>query len=285
MSLRSLLVPVSGHPADELSLEAALELARMFEAHISAVCIRPDPADVLRYVAEWSYPILVENAVATAQSHAVDIAGKAAALFEGWRKRHRLPAANEPAGGGVSLAWEDRIGEAGAVLRDLARFADLVVMRGLGEVGPIEGDMMMESVLFDAGRPVLLLPPKTQVKLQGCALIAWDGGPGALHAIGAALPILTRIGQVKILTVDGGAHIQAPSLIDYLARHGVKAESVEIHGAAGGVGPAMLAEVRRQEAGLLVMGAYRHSRMREVVFGGTTRHIVTHVEVPVLMAH
>jgi nucleotide-binding universal stress UspA family protein len=284
MTLRSLLVPVSGHAADEITLETALELARAFEAHLSAICIRPDPTDVVRYVAEWSYPILIEDAVATAQTHAADMAGKAAALFDGWRKRHRLPAPGTAAGG-VSLEWEERVGESGAVLRDLARFADLTVMRGLGEKGPVEGDGMLEAVLFDAGRPVLLAPAKGRKTIFGTALIAWDGGPEALHAVTASLPILARSRHVKVLSVNGDPHVKAADLIIYLHRHQVHADLVEITAAGGAVGAAVLTEARRLDADLLVMGAYRHSRMREVMFGGTTRHIVTNVELPVLMAH
>ena len=286
MTMRLLLVPVTGHVADEATLETARSLGEAFDSHLCAICIRPDPADVVRYVAEWSYPILVEDAVAAAEQHANQIARDATAMFDRWRQKWQLPLRDQPsASQGVSVSWRDELGAPAIVLRDAARFSDLVVMRGLGEEGPVEGDVMLEAVLFDAGRPVLLVPRKPPQSMFNAALIAWSGGREELHAVTASLPILARMKEVEICTVGTGPDTGLRELVTYLAWNGIAARPAALEPGQRTVGQALLDEARRIDASLLVMGGYHHSRAREVVFGGTTRRIVTKVEIPVLMAH
>lgn len=286
MTMRLLTVPVTGHPADESTLDTALMLGEPFRSHISAACIRPDPADIVRYVAEWSYPILVEDAVATAEQHAAELSRDAAKMFDQWRQKRQVPLADRPAETeGVTLSWREEVGAPGVVLQDIARFTDLVVMRGLGEDGPVEGDAMLESVLFDAGRPVVLVPRKSPSALFNAALIAWSGGREELHAVAAGLPILSRMGRVEICTVGDNTDNKLDELVSYLAWNGIAAQPIELKPGSKSVGDALLDEAGRIGATMLVMGGYHHSRTREVVFGGTTRRIVTNVKIPVLLAH
>jgi nucleotide-binding universal stress UspA family protein len=286
MSLRTLLVPITGQASDEIVLDAAFSLARSFDSHISVVCIRPNPTAVVQYAVEWSYPILLDSAVATAEQHSVEVGRKAAAMFERWRLCHQLPIAAAPAhGAGVSVSWQEFASEASDVLRDHARFADLVVMHGLSETPPIDGDAMLEAVLFDAGRPILLVPGKPVDTFSGTALIAWDGAREVLSAVTAALPILARMGTVRILTIDGDAGAKAGELAAHLAWHGIAASTHDAPAGSGTVGEAVLREAKQMEAGLLVMGGYHHSRAREVLFGGTTRRIISAAKIPVLLAH
>ena len=286
MTMRLMLVPVSGHPSDEAILDTALALGEPFDAHLSAICIRPDAAEIVRYVAEWSYPILVEDAVTAAEQHASAVSRDATQMFDQWRQKRQLPLVAQPSTAhGVSVSWREEVGASAMVLRDAARFSDLVVMRGLGEDGPVEGDAMLEAVLFDAGRPVLLVPRQPPPSLFRAALIAWSGGREELQAVAAALPILAKMEKVEICAVGANPETKLDELVRYLAWNGIAARPEALDPGQRTVGDALLAEARRIEASLLVMGGYHHSRAREVVFGGTTRRIVTKVEIPVLMAH
>lgn len=285
MSVRCLLVPVTGNPADEFVLDAAFSLARSFDAHIAVICMRPDPTDVVRYTVEWSFPILMDEAVATAECHSTEIGRKALAMFERWRLCHELPIAAAPSDtAGVSVSWQEHVGAPGSVLRDVARFADLVLMRSLTQSGPIEGDEMLEAALFDTGRPVLLVPGQPVDTLSGTALIAWDGAREALSAVTAGLPLLARMGTVRILTIDG-AHTKAEELAAYLAWHGIAADTHDATRGSQTIGEAVLREADKIEAGLVVMGGYHHNRTRELLFGGTTRDILFASKIPVLLAH
>ncbi|MDB5394823.1 MAG: putative universal stress protein UspA and related nucleotide-binding protein [Rhodospirillales bacterium] len=286
MSLRSLLVPVTGQTGDEMVLHAAFSLARNSDAHISVLCIRPDPTDVVQYAVEWSFPIMMDEAVAAAELHSAKVGRKASAMFERWRSSHELPISAAPSiGDGVSVSWQEHVGAPGPVLRDLSRFTDIVVTRSLAGYGSIEGDEILEATLFDSGRPVLIVPSKPVDNFSGTALIAWDGGREALRAVTAALPLLARMGTVRILTIDGDAGTKAKELALYLAWHGVHAD---VHDAVRGsatIGESVLSEASKIEAGLVVMGGYHHSRTREMLFGGATRDVIFACKIPVLLAH
>lgn len=286
MALGALLLPVTGHRADDGALEIAFEIAKAFGSHLSAVCLRPDPVDIVRYVADWSSPVLAGNTLAVVENQAQEEARDAAKAFEEWRVRRGVPLGDgRDKSGGVTVSWGERIGASATILRDLARFANLVIMRGLGPQGPVDGDAMLEAVLFDAGRPVLLTPAKEPADLFHTALIAWAGGREEMRAITVALPILARMQRVEVRTIGGGSDHGTDQLVQYLARNDVRASAARMEAGERSVGEALLKEGKRIEASFLVMGGYHHSRAREAVFGGTTRQIITHVEMPVLLAH
>jgi nucleotide-binding universal stress UspA family protein len=291
MGLRALLLPVTGHHADDVALRIAFEIAQTFDSHLSALCLRPDPLDIARYVADWTAPVMTGELVAAVESEAASAAQDAGREFDEWRVRHGLPAgpnhanANHAGAHGVSVSWAERTGTPGIILGEAARFADLVVMRGLGPNGPVDGDAMLEAVLFDAGRPILLSPSVAPASLFEGALIAWAGGREEVRAITAALPLLGRMKRVEIRTIGGNGNAQTDELIAYLGHHGVAATAARMEPGGRSVSETLLAEARGIGASLLVMGGYHHSRTREAVFGGTTRQIISHVELPVLLAH
>jgi nucleotide-binding universal stress UspA family protein len=286
MDLRALLLPVTGHHADDVALRIAFEIAQAFDSHLSALCLRPDPVDIARYVADWTAPVMTGELVAAVEHEAAAAAADAGAAFDAWRTRHGLPPDRERVGlNGVSVSWHERTGMPGPILRDAARFADLVVMRGLGPNGPVDGDAMLEAVLFDAGRPVLLSPTAAPASLFEGALIAWAGGREEVRAIAAALPLLSRMKQVAIRTIGAHEDAHTEDLIAYLRHHGVAATAAQMQPGGKTVSETLLSEAKATQASLLVMGGYHHSRTREAVFGGTTRQIISHVELPVLLAH
>jgi len=286
MSLRALLLPITGHHADDVALRIAFEIAQTFDSHLSALCLRPDPVDIARYVADWTAPVMTGELVAAVESEAAAAARDAGAAFAAWRERHGLPADTERAGvNGVSVSWHERTGMPGVILRDAARFADLVIMRGLGPNGPVDGDAMLEAVLFDAGRPILLSPAVAPSSLFEGALIAWAGGREEVRAIAAALPLLGRMKQVAIRTIGAHEDAHTEEMITYLGYHGINATAAQMDPGGRSVSETLLGEAKTMGASLLVMGGYHHSRTREAVFGGTTRQIISHVELPVLLAH
>ncbi len=118
-------------------------------------------------------------------------------------------------------------------------------------------------------------------------LVAWNGTREAARATHDALPFLTQADKVVVLGVSasGEDHIPGADLSTHLARHGV---SVEIHNREANdvsVGDAILNAASDYGADLLVIGAYGHSRLRELVLGGVTRHLLRHMTIPVLMSH
>jgi len=117
------------------------------------------------------------------------------------------------------------------------------------------------------------------------ALIAWAGGREEVRAIAAALPLLARMKQVAVRTIGAHDDAHTDELIAYLGYHGIAATAAQMQPNGKPVSETLLTEAKALGASLLVMGGYHHSRTREAVFGGTTRQIISHVELPVLLAH
>lgn len=197
-----------------------------------------------------------------------------------------------------SLRWsvETAVAQLGA-MSDLialrARFSDLVIQPrpyGTGQGG--EAEAVVEAALFEGQAPVLVLPdghtftgatPKRIV-------IGWNQSREAMIAVRRALPFLKRAAMVNITVIDPPAHGPERSdpggaLCQMLVRHGVKAEVSVLARTMPRVSDVLNRHVRDQNADLLVMGAYGHSRFREAILGGATRNMLEQAEVPVLMAH
>jgi len=176
-------------------------------------------------------------------------------------------------------------GMAGDALAVEARTADLfVATRPYGD--PADAVNMEVAVLFGSGRACLFVPPKAQTPYSfGTVVVAWNGSRESARAVAEAMPFLKLAGQVIVVMVgEGEATASGGDIARHLSRHGISAVIGTAEAGSDGAGEALLAEVRRVGAGLLVMGGYGHSRLREWILGGTTRHILANADVPVLMA-
>jgi nucleotide-binding universal stress UspA family protein len=173
-----------------------------------------------------------------------------------------------------------------------ARYADLALV-GLGGAGSLPDSVheLVAVLLSDSGRPVILGP--AQARPLDCAriVIGWQPSAHCVRAVHEALPLLERAQAVDLVCIDPRrgeeGHGQEPGadLALHLARHGVQVTVHVESGAGDEPGAVLLRRARELGAGLLVVGGYSHSRLREWAVGGTTRHLLTHATVPVLMAH
>ncbi len=147
----------------------------------------------------------------------------------------------------------------------------------------------LETVLFETGRPVLIAPPDPPATLGRTVAIAWNGSTETARAVAFAMPFLEAAESVVVLTVEG-ALVPGPSgrdVADGLARHGIEAQTVDVPGKRSpmSAGSIMLEESARHNADLLFKGGYTQSRLRQMIFGGATSHILQSATLPVLMAH
>ncbi|MGZ5183455.1 MAG: universal stress protein, partial [Ramlibacter sp.] len=175
-----------------------------------------------------------------------------------------------------------------------SRYADLVVLSQDGEVepdGPVRVRGLPEHVALRGARPVLVVPDGYQGEpIPGTAVVGWDGGTQALRAITAALPLLVRAAGVKLAVINpdelSELHGEQPGadMALYLARHGAQVEVV-VERTRATAGQALCALAKACGAGLLVSGAFGHSRYREWMLGGTTRELLERARVPLLIAH
>lgn len=176
-------------------------------------------------------------------------------------------------------------GTAGQALAAEARTADLfVATRPYGD--PADEVHMEVSVLFGSGRACLFVPPKgVAPKNFGTILVAWNGSREAARAIAEAMPLLKAATQVVVVSIGEESEVEfGGDIARHLSRHGIAAVIGTIEASMEGPGDALLGEARRIGADLLVMGGYGHSRFREWILGGATRHVLSSAEIPVFMA-
>jgi nucleotide-binding universal stress UspA family protein len=144
----------------------------------------------------------------------------------------------------------------------------------------------LEAALFDTRRPVLMVPESFRADLFGRTIVAWNGSAEASSAVALAMPLLAEAQSVGVFTAVETKHPgTAEELIAYLDWQGIAAERVSVNPAAVSVGADLLSTAERAGAGLIAMGAYTHGRMRQIVFGGVTSHVMQNAALPVLMAH
>lgn len=182
-----------------------------------------------------------------------------------------------------SLPYPEIVGR----LATLARSYDLTIL----DAGPRTFDLdreAIETVLFSSGRPVIAVPPGHPAFSGRRIIVAWDGSAQAARAANDALPFLRAAEAVEIVSVGDEAEIHegvpGAEFAPHLARHGVNVSVNDLPRTEG------IADVLRMQAGLfradmIVMGAYRHSRAREFLFGGVTRSLLRQSPAPLFLAH
>lgn len=182
--------------------------------------------------------------------------------------------------------WRGRLDDAPARFSRDARTFDHTFLVPLPDNSSQQA--IVEAVLFGSGGPVWIFPAEAASAHLRTVAIAWDGGRAAARAVRDALPILSRADDVTILTVADDKPIDGASvaaLRDYLEAHGVPAVSVSIERGEQPVGDALQDAALECGAGLLVMGGYGHSRLREFALGGATRSVLGRAALPILLSH
>ena len=277
---KTIVVHVDGSPQQDSRMAAAARLAREHGAHLVGSAATG---------ISWTDYLLLTGSMA---------APVPPADFDGLRETaalHLRAFTDRAAKLGVASV-ETRLIEdtADGALLLQARYADLVVLSR--DVDPEPGipprvRRLPEHVALRGPRPVLVVPPAyADAPIAATVVAGWDGSTQALRALAAALPLLARADGVRLVLVNpdqlSDAHGEQPGadMALYLARHGVKVDVVleRTHATAG---DALMALARTAGAGLIVAGAYGHSRYREWVLGGVTRELLERAPAPLLLAH
>lgn len=258
MMIKKLLVPVPGPSGAEAAITTAVMVARLWDAHITVLHVRTDDqrAQAVRAV--------FNNTMA---SLGVTV-GEAS-----------------PGGGGsmASFSWVTSR-EADQVAQQ-ARLSDLIVVPHPEAGDEASSSDALHAVLFDSGRPVLVAPHVAPRRIGTRICVGWNGTAESSSAVYVLIPWLKRASAVRILSAEGYQRRgpAAPELAEYLSLHGVEADWVMFPPAGGVVGAGLLAAAQQFDADLLAMGAYSHSRWRQMILGGVTRHVLANANLPVIM--
>ena len=279
MAYKTLLVQIDETKANAGRLQAAVDLARAHEAHVTGLYVIREP-ELPGFVTAQ----LPRDAIDAQRAGAEEAARAATGAFLAKTDREGIKADSRIARAPVH--------EVAALFARHARYADLVVA---GQADPDEpgpgGRHMVEDLVLSAGRPVLVIPYIGAAKPVGrIVTVAWDAGREAARAVADAMPLLEAAKQVHVVMVnpesgdDGHGAEPGADIALSLARHGVDTEAHAISGTDLEEGDAILSWLSDSGSDLLVMGLYGHARFRELVLGGVSRRILESMTVPVLMA-
>jgi len=287
MGWASILALLDGNETDRAVAMTGLAIGKAFDATVEGLIVRPDPREAVRLAIDGMSPAMIEGVIDAARDEAERRIVKARAAFKSACDDAGVPLDAAVKGGSVCAAWHERVGPTADAIANQGRLSDVVVVSHPVRRGSDDADIAVETVLFETSRPLLLTGPEPMVPENLRALVAWNGGRESALAVHAALPLLQRAEHVSVVEVNGEG-IRGPTgkeLCGYLSRHGIQATSDLLTGNEKPVPDMVLDHAKQTGAGLLVMGAYGHSRLRELVLGGVTRRMLIDAELPILMAH
>ncbi|GJE73973.1 universal stress protein [Methylorubrum suomiense] len=287
--MKTLLVPVTLHDALPSVFETALLVARRFGSLIEGVALRPALAEYVPVDMVGGMTWLRDEEAD--QAEAQDAGARFVAAMEAAGLPRREPGAvcspDASANAGARYRWRPDVPPGDAFLGQYARLFSATVV---GRPGPEDGAPRMttfETALFESGRPILLAPPEAPSCLGESILIAWNGSTETARAIAFAMPFLRRARRTLVLSAEGGM-VPGPSAEDVarsLALEGIEASHKELLAGRRTPGELYLDTAESVGCDLIIKGAYTQSRLRQMIFGGPTSHILSQARVPVLMAH
>jgi nucleotide-binding universal stress UspA family protein len=280
--MKSILVPTEHGSAMASALDTALLLAQKFGSCIEGFPLRPAVADLVAMDPDSGLTM-----VAVKENDA-EMVRQAEMLFRAFMEsRHLSQRIGE---GQTSLSWSwltdspsghDFVGSYGRVF-------DMIVLARPGDEWQSPSMITLESALFESGRPVLIAPPASPRSLGTNILVAWNNSTEQARTMADAMPLLRLAERITILTVEG-ATVAGPSgeqMARSLKLNGIAADTVTMKPLGKrSAGETILAKADELGCDLIVKGAYTQSRLRQMIFGGTTRHILANAKLPLLMAH
>jgi nucleotide-binding universal stress UspA family protein len=276
--IKDIIVNLELRIARDPAREFAIAIAETFDTHVAGVAFAYAP-EFPGYVILEIPPQILAQMIAQSEKAAVD----AIERFDAAARRSLVSAEHR---------LLKTIGaEAPAILSTLARRFDLSVFMQ-SEPASVDNDDMIETSLFDSGRPVIVVPyiQKDGLRLDR-VVCCWDGSRAAARAINDALPLLIKATAVDLLIVlnkktkSDQSEIRGVEMAKHLARHDVKVEIEAVPAADIDVTSAILSYVADNSGTLIVMGGSGHARLREIILGGVTRDMLKSMTVPVFMSH
>ncbi len=279
--MKTILVPTEQNAGMASALDTALLLAQKFESCIEGFPLRPAVTNVVAMDPDAGLTM-----VAVKENDA-EMVRQAEDLFRSFMERHGVKWRADQAAASLSWAWNPAAPSGHDFVGSYGRVFDVIVLARPGEEWQSPSMVTLESALFESGRPVLIAPPAAPRSLATHVLIAWNRSTEQARATAFAMPLLRLAERITILTVEGST-VAGPSGVELarsLKMNGIDAEPISITPGKVSAGETILNKAAELGCDLIVKGAYTQSRLRQMIFGGATRHILANAKLPVLMAH
>ena len=288
--IKTILVQATGSETDFATFDAALQVARLFAAHLDVLHVRLDTVEVaVAMTADaGGGGALTPGLIEQLEQEVGEREAKAWQMFAEFCARASLDVATAPAAGTAkpTAQWHVETGQEPRWMAAYGLTADLIAVTR-GSPDDATARSILEAVLLETGRPLLI--PSAAAASAAMAekiAIAWKPTPQAARAVASAMPLLAQAKEIVVMTVgeEEGRRDHADRLVQSLAWHGIAAVIERLAPGPQGAAETLLAAASAK-AGLLVLGGYGHSRLREWVFGGFTQRVLADAPLPVLIAH
>jgi len=285
--MKTMLLPLEESDGLPSILRTALLAASAFGSYMEGLHVRPGLTGVVAAGAEGlvaATPGLIESFEREDQARAQRVR----AFFEAFMRENRVErSASLAPQAAATFGWYEETSQGEATIGSRGRVFDLIVVGRPVRGGSSAAMTTLETALFESGRPLLIAPPQAPARLGEKIVIAWNCSTETARTTAFAMPFLTRAKSVLVLQVEGGT-VPGPSAQEaarQLRRNGIPADGKIVATQRRSTGETILAEAGNWDADLLVKGAYTQSRLRQMIFGGMTSHILAEATLPVFMSH
>lgn len=284
--MKHILVPMLGDTRDTVSLDAAAKLTRASGGHIDVRLFVRDPRNIVPYVGEGVNAEAIAQIVEEGEKRTKDLTETAKRTFQKWCKDDNINETEIFEKGQTSANFDVKKGPIPDAIVPLARLVDVCVFTNSHDAeNPDRSDLMMAAML-ETGRPVLLVPSTVPPQIGSRIVVAWNGSIEATRAVVATMPMMQQAEAVFVLAVDDPADkFDASGLATTLQMNDIAATAIKAESGKADVTATLASEAKKVSADLIVIGAYSHSRLRQIVFGGVTNDIQKHPQIATLLAN
>jgi nucleotide-binding universal stress UspA family protein len=288
MTMKTILIPIEESDGLPSMLETALMAAKEFGSYIEGLYYQPTSAGAMVVAGEGlvvTTPELVESVERQDRNRRERVRAQFSSFME--RKGVRLVSPSSTMADGPVAAWVEEESPNSEIVGTRSRVFDITVVARPVKGANIAAMSILEAALFEGGRPILIAPPLAPAKMGENVVIAWNGSTETARTVAFSMPFLLKASKVTVISIEGFG-VAGPSTAEVarqLQRNGIPASSKDCQVRDRRAGAAFLEEAAALGADLLVKGAYTQSRVRQMIFGGATDHILSNAELPVLMSH
>ncbi|MFC4348009.1 universal stress protein [Kordiimonas lipolytica] len=285
--MKSILLPLTANIQAAPLLAVANRLALQFRSSLTGLFIRPDPRSAIPFMGEGLTADMIQTLCDNAEKQGKRQADEAEAAFRAAADEHGLKwLAEGETSDKAKACWSVLTGEVSDHVGRRARTADIALCLQ-PDSKHLDTEDIFHDLIFRSGRSVLMVPSAYEGTVGKHLMIAWNGRAEGARAVAGALPMLRDAQTVTIVQVGdiGEDRPGADAIAHYLAEHAIEANTRKIEAENQTVGECLLKTADTIGADTIVLGAYSHSRWREMVLGGVTKHITAESQLPVFMSH
>ena len=288
MPIRTILIPLAGSGDMKPVIELGLTFGKELKFHIDVLNIQPDPRDTVPLLGEGMSVTMIEDMIKIAETESSKRALDNKKYFDQLVSKLSICINDNSNLTEATAKWSLAVGRNDEITSMYGRLSDLIVVNHPNVSSNALDTLILNAALFDSGRPVLVAQPLegnlaiNPLSKDSHMGIYWNGSVQSVRAMNAAKELIAQAKKVTIMTAESDLDSlsQVPELVSYLKKHGISVITRSFKpGGEKSIGAALLAECAQIRVNLLVMGAYAQSRVRQLILGGVTRHVLNNAKI------